>query len=195
MSVSSPSARRRARRFGRAAAQRSRHRQRPAVSLAGPTARAGSPEETTGKGSCLNREIGEPGHARCIAFAIRMLFARHSDDFSPAAISPREFLMRSFTLVARRSVFAISLLHLVSPTQSAAAPPLPLADPSEVGMSAEKLALVMPAVEEIVGSGRIAGRSWGSPGEGKLVLLEAAGASDLAAGRRWRRTRSCGSIR
>ncbi|MEM9351698.1 MAG: serine hydrolase domain-containing protein [Planctomycetota bacterium] len=53
------------------------------------------------------------------------------------------------------------------------------ADPATVGMSSEKLDLVMPAVQQLIDEQAIAGAVVGVARRGRLVLLEAAGSADV----------------
>ncbi len=93
--------------------------------------------------------------------------------------------------MSRRATIPTVLLLLLSSWHPAAlsqtaapAEPtlLPLADPVSVGMSAEKLDRILPAIQEHVDEQAIAGAVVGVARRGKLVLLEAAGSADLEDG-------------
>ena len=85
-----------------------------------------------------------------------------------------------------RTSHAISALIvagiLCSSLPAQAADPLPRAKPEEVGMSAERLALINKAINAEVAAGQFPGAVLAIARHGKLVFFEALGFRDKAAG-------------
>src|SRR5436190_23069261 len=77
---------------------------------------------------------------------------------------------------------AISASILFFPLMVRAADPLPRAKPEEVGMSAERLALINKAINAEVAAGQLPGAVLAIARHGKIVYFEAFGYRDKAAG-------------
>jgi len=74
-------------------------------------------------------------------------------------------------------VFAFAATTLVS-IPSARADQLPTAKPEEVGMSAEKLSLVVPAMQKLVDEKKVAGAITIAAKDGKVILFETVGSKN-----------------
>ena len=88
-----------------------------------------------------------------------------------------------------RTLPLVALLLLPTAARAQHAPPLPTAEPAEVGMSAEALAKVSATLERFVDAEKVAGAVVAVARRGRLVLFEAVGRQN-AAGERPMRTDS-----
>jgi CubicO group peptidase (beta-lactamase class C family) len=78
--------------------------------------------------------------------------------------------------------FSLSIvISALSICQFATARELPTTKPEEVGMSSDKLALVVPAMKKLVDQQKVAGAVAVVARQGKIVLFEAVGQQDIAA--------------
>jgi CubicO group peptidase (beta-lactamase class C family) len=71
-------------------------------------------------------------------------------------------------------------LYLLAATTAWSAEVLPAAEPEEVGLSAEKLGRIVPAMKKLAADGRISGAVTAVARRGKVVHLEATGHMDIA---------------